>query len=98
MQASSILMIAGTAEAGSMIMDIMGNFAFPVAVVIALMLAIAKVLKSYREDVQNQKDDVKELNRQYHDDYRMIADALNNNTNAINNMNRLIEHLLEKGE
>lgn len=82
----------------SPIMEIINNFAFPVAIVVVLMLFIAKILKSYKDSVDSQKEDVKELNKQYHEDYKMITDALNNNTSAINMMNKLIERIIDRGE
>ena len=78
------------------ITDLLNNFAFPVAIVVILMLFMAKVLKSYKESVEGQKNDIKELNQQYHDDYKMITEAINNNTNAITTMNKLVEHIVEK--
>ena len=76
--------------------DLLSNFAFPVAVVIILILAFAKVLKSYKESVDSQKEDVKELNKMYHEDSIKVNEALNNNTNAINNMTKLIDTLVRE--
>lgn len=73
------------------ITQIFGNFAFPTAIVVVLSLALFKILKSYKETVDKQKDDIKELNRQYHDDYAKFTEALNNNTNALGMLNKLVE-------
>lgn len=83
-------------EAG--LMEILNNFAFPVAIVVILMLFVAKLLKSYREDTNAQKEEMKELSKQYHNDYCQFVEALNNNTTAINSMNKLIEKIYDRKE
>ena len=78
----------------TIITDLIGNFAFPIAIVVILMLFIAKVLKSYKDSTDSQRDEVKELNNRYHEDYAKVTEALNNNTNAINCISKLIEHIV----
>ena len=76
------------------LVDLLGNFAFPIAIVIILLLFMAKILKSYKDSVEAQKNDIKELNKQYHDDYAKITEALNNNTKALETMNKLVEFMV----
>lgn len=72
------------------------NFAFPVAVVIVLMAFIFLVLRSYKQSVDAQKDDIKELNNKYHEDYKMIMEVLNNNTNAMNSLKEVVSYFVRK--
>lgn len=74
--------------------DLFSNYAFPTAVVIILMIFIFLVLRSYKQSADSQKDDIKELNRQYHEDYAKITEALNNNTNALNSLNELVKYVV----
>ena len=78
------------------ITEIFNNYAFPTAIVIILMIFIFLVLKSYKQTVDSQRDDVKEMNKQYHEDITKFSEVLSNNTNALNNMNQLVEVFIRK--
>ena len=75
--------------------DLIGNFGFPIAVVAVLMVFITKLLKNYKDTFDSQKADIKELNDKYHEDYIIMSEAINNNTNAINMLSKLVEHVTE---
>lgn len=75
--------------------DLIGNFGFPIAVVAVLMVFVTKLLKSYKDTFDSQKADIKELNDRYHADYIIMSEAINNNTNAINMLSKLVEHVTE---
>ena len=78
------------------IADLFNNYAFPTAVVIILMVFIFIVLKSYKQSVEAQKDDIKALNDKYHEDYAKIIDVLNNNTNAMNSLKEVVSYFIHK--
>lgn len=85
-------------ESVTTVTEIFTNYAFPTAVVIILMIFIFLVLRSYKQSVDAQKDDIKELNKQYHDDYAKISDALNNNTNALNSLSKMVDFFIRRFE
>ena len=78
------------------IADLFNNYAFTTAVVIILMVFIFIVLKSYKQSVEAQKDDIKALNDKYHEDYAKIIDVLNNNTNAMNSLKEVVSYFIHK--
>ncbi len=86
---------------------IVEQFAFPIAIAILLLFGLYKIISSYKktmdgqiEDykarIDKQNEDVEHLVQQYHDDFMKVTDALNNNTNAVNTMTKLIEMFIKK--
>lgn len=80
----------------STVTDLFTNYAFPTAVVIILMIFIFIVLRSYKQTVDAQKDDIKALNDKYHEDYAKVIEVLNNNTNAMNSLKSVVEYFIHK--
>ena len=78
--------------------DLFSNYAFPTAVVIILMVFIFIVLRSYKQTVDAQKDDIKALNDKYHEDYAKVIEVLNNNTNAMNSLKDMVTYFVRKNE
>lgn len=76
--------------------DLFSNYAFPTAVVIILMIFIFIVLRSYKQTVDSQKDDIKSLNDKYHEDYAKVIEVLNNNTNAMNSLKEVVQYFIHK--
>ena len=83
------------------------QFAFPIAIAILLLFGLFKIISSYKktmddqiEDyktrIDKQNDDVERIVQQYHEDYMKVTDAINNNTNALNTMTKLVEMFIKK--
>ena len=76
------------------ITELFNKYAFPTAIVIVLIILLIFVLKAYDKTIKEDKEEVKDMNRQYHEDICKFSEVLNNNTNALNNMNKLVEYFV----
>lgn len=74
--------------------EIFSSYAFPTAIAIALLGLLVLILKAYNTTIKEDRAELKEMNRQYHDDICKFSEVLSENTNALNNMNRLVEYFV----
>lgn len=91
------------------ITNLIEKFAFPVAIAILLLFGLFKIISSYKATmdkqldeyksrIDKQTDDVEKIVDKYHEDYMKVTDALNNNTNALNMLSKLVETFIHKKE
>lgn len=78
------------------ITDVINQFALPTALCIIFLMIILKIIKSYKDTMDEQKNDIKEMNNRYHEDIMKFSEVLKDNTDALNNMNKMVELFCRK--
>lgn len=78
------------------IKDLFSNYGLPVALCIVFLIALFKIIKSYKDTMDDQKTDIQRLNDRYHEDILKFSDVLKDNTNALNSMNKMVDIFVRK--
>lgn len=77
-------------------LDILSNYGVPIFVMLAFMVALVLIIKAYRNDLKESKEDLAELNNRYHEDYAKFTESLNHNTTAIELCVKLLDKTLDR--
>ena len=73
-----------------------GSLGCLTTIALAFMVALVMIIRAYRNDLKESKEDLAELNNRYHEDYAKFTESLNHNTTAIELCVKLLDKTLDR--